>query len=121
MFQARAVRWQSQHGLKGDIRCWFKCDFYALDPTSERKEAAHPRRGGAEWDVPSLSAPQPLGTCSLKAISGLLGIVFHLGLFGGGVLKYGGSNQFKAGTCSSGSSRRDDPFSSGGLKALCAT
>ena len=30
----------------------------------------------------SLSASQPLGKCSLKAISGLLGIVFHLGLLG---------------------------------------
>lgn len=33
--------------------------------------------------VLSLSAQQPLGTCNLKAISGLLGIAFHLGLFWG--------------------------------------
>lgn len=31
--------------------------------------------------VLSLSAHQPLGKCNLKAISGLLGIVFNLGLF----------------------------------------
>ena len=30
----------------------------------------------------SLSVSQALGECSLKATSGLLGIVFHLGLLG---------------------------------------
>lgn len=33
--------------------------------------------------VLSLSAHQPLGRCNLKVISGLLGIVFNLGLFWG--------------------------------------
>lgn len=33
--------------------------------------------------VLSLSAHQPLGKCNLKAISGLLGISFNLGLFWG--------------------------------------
>lgn len=43
--------------------------------------------------VLSLSAHQPLEKYNLKAISGLLGIAFNLGLFW--VLKYGNSNQFK--------------------------
>lgn len=51
-------------------------------------------KGGAGSECSVSVSSSASGRCNLKTISGLPGIVFNLGLFG--VLKYGGSNQFKS-------------------------